>query len=139
MQKLALFAGVTAMTVLMAPAGLSVADNGSTQHSVRITGHVPQVCYVEFDNTPTLSENGVYDFGNMKEFCNVPGGYQVIAEGGPGLAGAVMDVSGTPVTFDAHGSAVLVDSSEPAIITRSLLLHTAEPLHAGINIRIEAR
>jgi len=138
MKKFHLKTCVAALVFLTIPTTQGFAKAGNVGHSIKISGHVAEICRVSFDASPTFSSEGVYDFGNMDEFCNAPQGYKITAQGNSSIAGAVMNISGIPVQFDETGYAVLVDSQSPDIQTRSLSLQTTNPLTSNISIRIQS-
>lgn len=134
-----LFMGFAALSIIGTSIGSSLASANPGRHSVRISGYVPTVCNVKFSAQPVLVTNNTYNFGTMREFCNSASGYRIIAEGGAELSGAVMRVAGVPVVFNTSGNAVLVESANPALVTRNLVLTTNAPISGSVSIRIEAR
>jgi hypothetical protein len=76
----------------------------------------------------------------LKEFCNSPSGYRVVADYSPELASAKLIVDGVPVALAAEGSTVVSQSDSAAIADHSLALEMPQDGQTGtISFRIEPR
>lgn len=108
------------------------------QMTVGITGFVPVICRAAVDVGSVSTTPGTKPLGVMKEFCNAPGGYRVVANYSPGLADAKIIVDGKPIALDASGSTVVSRSNRAGINERQLELELADSTAGGnISFRIE--
>lgn len=126
----------------IAPAGAiapSVAI-GSAQYAIGIVGYVPVICRAKVDASAVAPVAGVTSLGMLKEFCNSPSGYRVIADYSPGLAQAKLIVDGKPVPLHKDGLTVVSQSNSAAIANHTLALELARNGQTGnISFRIEPR
>ena len=115
-------------------------DVGSAQFSIGIVGYVPVICRAKVDASAVVPVAGTTSLGLLKEFCNSPSGYRVVADYSPQLAQAKLIVDGVPVALTAEGSTVVSQSDSAAIADHTLALELPQDGQTGtISFRIEPR
>jgi hypothetical protein len=115
-------------------------DVGGTQFTIGIVGYVPVICRANVDASAIAPVAGTTSLGLLKEFCNSPSGYRVIADYSPTLAQARLIVDGIPVQLAAEGTTVVSQSDSAAIADHTLALELPQDGQTGtISFRIEPR
>lgn len=118
----------------LAPTAASASSSTAT---ITIRGFVPVICRANFDSAPSMGANGVEELGNIDEFCNSGGGYRVIVDYDPGVDPGSLVIDGRQVALDGSGTAVIDQSSGPAIASRSLgYIPGNQPIN-NLHIRVE--
>lgn len=113
---------------------------GGAQFTIGIVGYVPVICRANVDATSIAPVAGTTSLGMLKEFCNSPTGYRVIADYSAELARAKLIVDGNPVVLADGGSTVISQSASAAIADHTLALELPQDGSAGtISFRIEPR
>ena len=133
---------VAALCVSALPAGAFApsVDVGGAQFSIGIVGYVPVICRANVDASAVAPVAGTTSLGLLKEFCNSPSGYRVVADYSPQLASARLIVDGVPVALSAEGSTVVSQSDSAAIADHTLALELPQDGQTGtISFRIEPR
>ena len=137
---------VTALAALFATAlpasALPPAVNvGGAQFTIGLIGYVPVICRASVDAVAAPVGAGTTSLGMLKEFCNSPTGYRVVADYSPQLAQAKLIVDGVPVPLHKDGgSTVVSQSNSAAIANHSLALELPKGGQPGtISFRIEPR
>jgi hypothetical protein len=94
---------------------LSATPLGAESRSFLIRARVPVVCQVQFRPTgATPIANTVVPLGEISEFCNAPGGYELVVNYTPGtMHGAVIVAGEDQVVLNGSGQAVLTRSPRP--------------------------
>ena len=127
-------------SALPAGAFAPAVEVGGAQFSIGIVGYVPVICRAHVDASAVAPVSGTTSLGMLKEFCNSPSGYRVIADYSPQLATAKLVVDGVPVALSAEGSTVVSQSDSPKIADHSLALELPQDDQTGtISFRIELR
>ena len=127
-------------TALPASALTPSVDVGGAQFSIGIVGYVPVICSANVDASAIAPVAGTTSLGLLKEFCNSPSGYRVVADYSPQLAQARLIVDGVPVQLAATGSTVVSQSDGAAIADHTLALELPQDGQTGtISFRIEPR
>ena len=127
-------------TALPATAFTPSVDVGGAQFSIGIIGYVPVICRANVDATAIAPVTGTTSLGLLKEFCNSPSGYRVVADYSAALAEARLIVDGVPVPLGAAGMTVVSESNGPAIADHTLALELPQGGQTGtISFRIEPR
>ena len=116
--------------------GLPV-DGAST--TIGIHGYVPVICHARVSADSAPVEAGTASLGQLREFCNNPRGYRVLADYSPSLAHAKILVDGVPVPLQKDGTTVISRSNRAAMDTRNLALELPKRVEGGgsISFRIE--
>lgn len=94
----------------------------SARGSYSLQLFVQQTCVIQ--HRPGLIElgAGAYALGALKEYCNAPGGYDVVINYSPGtMQGAVIRLGADSVTLNGSGSAVISHAPGPRIQDRELV------------------
>ncbi|MDL2352776.1 MAG: hypothetical protein QFC78_08010 [Pseudomonadota bacterium] len=136
---------VVAVAVLCAsalPAGAFApsVNVGGAQFTIGLVGYVPVICRANVDASAVAPVAGTTSLGMLKEFCNSPSGYRVVADYSPELASAALVVDGVPVALSAEGSTVVSQSDSAKIADHSLALELPKDGQTGtISFRIEPR
>ena len=126
---------ILAPMVLMALA--PTAASASSTATVTLRGFVPVICRANFQSAPSEGANGVEELGRIDEFCNSGGGYRVIVDYDPGTDLGTLVVDGRQVGLDGSGTAVIAQSSGPAVTSRSLgYIPGGQPI-SHLHIRLE--
>lgn len=117
----------------------SVAAGGS-QYTIGVVGYVPVVCRANVEATVIKPKAGAIPLGLLKEFCNSPSGYRVVADFSPALANATLVVDGKKIDLGSAGSVVVSESDRAAITDRTLELQMPQDGQTGaLSFRIEPR
>ncbi len=83
---------------------------------------VRQTCLIQHRPALTQLGAGAYGLGALKEYCNAPGGYDVVVSYSPGtMHGAVIRLGGDSVTLNGSGTAVISHAPGPRIQDRELV------------------
>ena len=118
---------------LLAP----TAASASATATLTLRGFVPVICRANFQSAPSEGANGVEQLGSIDEFCNDGGGYRVVVDYDPGTDPGSLVVDGRQVVLDGSGTAVIAESSGPAINTRTLGYIPGEQPISNLHIRVE--
>ena len=110
---------------------------GSGQFTIGLTGFVPVICRASVDATVVAPSAGTVQLGALKEFCNSPNGYVVVANYSASLGQATLLVDGKAVPLGADGATIVTQSSTAAIGTHELALQGAS--QGSLSFRIEPR
>lgn len=101
-------------------AGAANAED-SIGYNLQLT--VPVVCSVRFEAAGGTLVDGANRLGMTREYCNSPGGYQLLLQYSPGsLRGAVVNVGNSRVVLDGSGTAILAGAQGPKIQDRDLIV-----------------
>ncbi|MBA4161397.1 MAG: hypothetical protein C0515_04820 [Novosphingobium sp.] len=138
--KIALAAAGLCVTVVPAGAFAPSVDVGSAQFTIGVVGYVPVICRASVEAGSVAPVAGTTSLGLLKEFCNSPTGYRVVADYSPALAQAKLIVDGQVVPLHEDGSTVVRQSNSAAIADHTLALELPENGQVGnISFRIEPR
>ena len=104
---------IAAVAILCASAlpasALAPAVNvGGAQFTIGLIGYVPVICRANVDASAVAPVAGTTSLGMLKEFCNSPTGYRVVAEYSPQLQQAKLIVDGVPVPLHKDGGSTVV-------------------------------
>lgn len=138
--KLGLAAAGLCATVVPAAGFQPSVAVGASQYTIDVVGYVPVVCRANVEATQIAPTAGTVSLGMLKEFCNSPGGYRVVADYSPNLANAKLLVDGAEVALGEGGSVVVSESDHAAMIDREVELMLVEEGQTGsLSFRIEPR
>ncbi|MFO1255481.1 MAG: hypothetical protein U1E37_07405 [Sphingomonadaceae bacterium] len=138
--KIALAAAGLCVTVVPAGAFAPSVDVGSAQFTIGVIGYVPVICRANVEANAVAPVAGTTSLGMLKEFCNSPSGYRVVADYPASLAEARLIVDGKVVPLSADGSTVVTQSDNAAIADHTLALELSKDGQTGnLNFRIEPR
>lgn len=138
--KIALAAVGLCVTVVPAGAFAPSVEVGSAQFTIGVVGYVPVICRASVEAGSVAPVAGTTSLGMLKEFCNSPTGYRVVADYSPALAQAKLIVDGKPVPLHKDGSTVVSQSNNAAIADHTLALELPKNGQVGnISFRIEPR
>ena len=113
---------------------------GGSKYTIAISGFVPVICRANVEASMIAPTAGTVSLGTLKEFCNSPAGYRVVADYSPSLANAKLLVDGQEVALDEAGSVTVSQSDQAAIINRAVELElTQEGQTGSLSFRIEPR
>ncbi len=111
---------------------------GGSKYTIGISGFVPVICRANVDASVIAPNAGTVSLGTLKEFCNSPSGYRVMADYSPALADAKLLVDGREVALDQSGSVTVSQSDQAAVISRAVELQLAQDGQTGaLSFRIE--
>ncbi|MFM5947645.1 MAG: hypothetical protein ACKOPM_00210 [Novosphingobium sp.] len=133
---------VAALCASALPAGAFApsVQAGGAQFTISLVGYVPVICRANVDATSVAPVAGTASLGMLKEFCNSPRGYQVVADYSPQLSSAKLLVDGVAVPLSDAGSTVISQSDSAKIADHSLALELPQDGQTGnISFRIEPR
>jgi hypothetical protein len=110
------FIGSAALALAATPS--VVLANSTASLNLRLV--VPVHCSVKYEGLPGLDTlSGRISLGNVREYCNASGGYELVMAYAPGsLRGATVQVGGEVIVLDGSGRAVLSRESGPKMQTR---------------------
>lgn len=119
--KMHLVAGLPILALLSAgaPAGASPEASGSYQ--LRLS--VPVLCTLKHEPGSAVPVGGGgYALGDLQEYCNAPGGYQVMVNYTPGsMRGALISVGEERVILDGSGQTIVSNVPGPRIRDRQIV------------------
>jgi len=94
---------------------LSASPLGAESRTFLITARVPVICQVQFRPAGAIPlDNTAVPLGEMREYCNAPGGYELVVNYAPGtMQGAVIVAGEDQVVLNGSGQAVLTRSTRP--------------------------
>lgn len=134
------FAALAASSAIALPAAAVSpgVDVGASRFTIGIQGFVPVICRANLDAAIVTPTTGTTQLGALKEFCNAPNGYRVVADYSPSLAGAKLYVDGNVVQLGSDGATEVSRSDVAAIGSHSLALELPQGVQDGaISFRIE--
>lgn len=112
---------------------------GASQFTIGIQGFVPVICRANLDASVIAPTSGVTQLGSLREFCNAPNGYRVVADYSPALASAKLFVDGKLVQLQKDGATEISRSNRAAIDMHTLALEMPKGVQSGaLSFRIEA-
>ena len=121
-----------------APGVVPGVNVGGADTRITISGVVPVICRANVAATQAAVTPGVQQLGQLREFCNSPRGYRVIANYSPSLANAKLLVDGKPVPLVPRGEVMVSHSARAAIENRQIALDLGQRAAPGtISFRIE--
>lgn len=114
---------------------------GSNQNTISVVDFLPVICRANVEASMIAPKADAVSLGTLKEFCNSPGGYRVVADYSPALADAKLVVDGKKIALGVGGGTVVVSESNRAAMTdRSLELQLPKDGQTGsLSFRIEPR
>lgn len=136
------FAVVCALGAVTAPVAATMpgVDVASGRFSIGISGFVPVICRANVDAQLVSPVGGNGSLGSLREFCNSPNGYRVVAQYSPSLATGALVVDGQAIALTEAGEVVVSASETAAITNRTLALELPEGVSDGaLSFRIEPR
>ena len=111
---------------------------GGSKYTITVSGFVPVICRANVEANVIAPTAGTVSLGTLREFCNSPSGYRVIADYSPALANAKLLVDGRELTLDEAGSVTVSQSDQAAVINRAVELELAKDGQTGsLSFRIE--
>lgn len=114
--------------LLLCGTAAAAETSGTSTLTIRLT--VPLVCTVSHQSAISPAGTG-YRLGELREFCNAPGGYALVVNYAPGsMKGAVVAVGQERVVLDGSGRAIVSQSMGPRNRAREVF---AEPGAAGFD------
>lgn len=138
--KFGLVAAGLCATVVPASGFQPAVSVGSNQFTIGVSGYVPVICRARVEAAMVAPVEGTVSLGTLREFCNSPNGYQVVADYAPELAQAKLIVDGKPVPLHKDGSTVISQSKTAAISNHTLELQLPKNgLTGNLHFRIEPR
>jgi hypothetical protein len=138
--KLGLVAAGLCATVAPASGFQPSVAVGSNQFTIGVVGYVPVICRANVEANMVAPVAGTVSLGTLKEFCNSPSGYRVVADYSPALADAKLVVDGAEIALGAGGSVVVSESDHAAITARAVELQLpADGQTGSLSFRIEPR
>ncbi len=113
---------------------------GSNQFTIGVVGYVPVICRANVEASLVAPVAGTVSLGTLKEFCNSPAGYRVIADYSPALEDAKLLVDGKKIPLGKGGSVIVSDSKQAAIASHAVELQLPKDGQTGsLSFRIEPR
>ena len=111
---------------------------GGNQYAISVSGFVPVICRANVEASVIAPNAGTVSLGTLKEFCNSPSGYRVVADYSSALAGSSLLVDGHEIALDQSGSVTVSQSDQAAMIDRAVELQLAQDGQTGaLSFRIE--
>lgn len=118
--KMRLIAGLPLLALFAPSSTASATSSASGSYAVRLS--VPVICTLSHEAAPATLAGEGYALGELKEYCNAPGGYAVTVNYVPGsLRGAVIAVGDDRVTLDGSGRTTISRAPGPRIRDRALM------------------
>lgn len=111
--------GVASLSLALAPTAAFAAS-----YSFNLRLQVPVHCTVKQQAIGSATAIGdAFALGTFREYCNAPGGYQLVVNYAPGsLQGARMIAGNDEIVLDGSGRAVLSRATGPAIRERLITM-----------------
>lgn len=76
---------------------------GSKQNTISVVDFLPVICRANVEASMIAPKAGAVSLGTLKEFCNSPGDYRVVADYSPALADAKLVVDGKKIALGVGG------------------------------------
>lgn len=115
---------VIAVLAVATTASSAVASNSFGFH-IRAT--VPVTCGVQFNPTGSGFSDNIARLGQLREYCNAPGGYNLEVRYSPNtLRGVALSFGNERVVLDGSGYASIPGAFGPKIQTRALSAQVGE-------------
>ena len=136
--KLGLAAAALCATIAPASGAMPSVAVGGNQYTIAVVGYVPVICRARVETAMIAPTAGTVSLGTLREFCNSPTGYRVVADYSPALANARLVVDGNAIALGAGGSVVVSESRQAAIAQRAVELDLDDAGQTGaLSFRIE--
>ena len=136
--KLGLAAAALCATIAPASGMMPSVAVGGNQYTIAVVGYVPGICRARVETAMIAPTAGTVSLGTLREFCNSPTGYRVVADYSPALANARLVVDGNAIALGAGGSVVVSESRQAAIAQRAVELDLDDAGQTGaLSFRIE--
>lgn len=136
--KLGLAAAALCATIAPASGMMPSVAVGGNQYTIAVVGYVPVICRARVETAMIAPTAGTVSLGTLREFCNSPTGYRVVADYSPALANARLVVDGNAIALGAGGSVVVSESRQAAIAQRAVELDLDDAGQTGaLSFRIE--
>lgn len=121
---------------------LSAEPGREAHYAIQVMGWVPLICRATLSQDQVADDEGIVDLGDLQEFCNDAGGYQVWIDSAPGVTG-MLYVDGQEVPLSADGATLVSSSTTAAKRTKHLVLdiganESAENISPSLSIRVVA-
>ncbi len=114
--------------------------DASGQFTIGVVGFVPVICRTSLDANMVTPTAGTTSLGSLNEFCNSPNGYRVVADYSQSLASGKLIVDGDEIKLSGKGTAVVSQSPDAAIASRSVAIELPKGSKGGtLSFRIEPR
>lgn len=105
------FLGI-AMTLAAATAPIQAAR--SEAFGFTLTTNIPVICVLSHTGAPGADTGSEVSLGSLREFCNAPGGYDLVVSYQPGaLRGARVIAGSSQIVLDGSGETVVSHSPIP--------------------------
>lgn len=131
-----------AFVIALVPVLLAgAARAGAESHSFHLSAVVPVVCKVSHERGAVGGPaDGAVNLGNLTEYCNAPGGYELIVTYAPGtLQGTVLTAGEDRVVLNGSGEATLSRVPGPRVRTRSLIGVPGAHGFDSANLQVQVR
>jgi len=138
LSKLGLVAAGLCATIAPASGFEPSVSIGGSKYTISVSGFVPVICRANVEASVIAPNAGTVSLGTLKEFCNSPSGYRVVADYSSALAGSSLLVDGREIALNHSGSVTVSESDQAAIIDRAVELQLAQDGQTGsLSFRIE--
>lgn len=138
--KLGLVAAALTATIAPANSFAPAVAVGAQQFTIGVVGYVPVICRANVDASVIAPVAGTVSLGTLKEFCNSPSGYRVVADYSSALVGSKLLIDGIETQLSESGSVVISESDQANIASRAVALELAKDGQTGsLSFRIEPR
>lgn len=112
--------GLAISTIALCTGSAQAASSARGSYTLQLV--VQQTCLIQHQPGLTELGSGAYGLGALKEYCNAPGGYDVVVTYSPGtMQGAVITLGADSVTLNGSGTAVISHALGPRIQNRELV------------------
>ncbi len=137
--KSAAFAAAAFLLPALEADAQSLSPAQEARYTIQIVGWVPVICRATLNQDMVSEDEGVVDLGDLQEFCNDAGGYQVWIDSTPG-AGGILYVDGQEIPLSQSGATLISTSPTAAKRARHLALDTGQggSAPASLSIRVVA-
>lgn len=111
---------ISAIAVVVAATATTSAIATSSM-GFQLRAVVPVTCGVQYNPVGAAFTDSVVRLGQLREYCNAPGGYQLEVRYSPDtLRGVRLNFGNESVMLDGSGHAIIPGASGPKIQTRAL-------------------
>jgi len=131
LSKLGLVAAGLCATIAPASGFEPSVSIGGSKYTISVSGFVPVICRANVEASVIAPNAGTVSLGTLKEFCNSPSGYRVVADYSSALAGSSLLVDGREIALNHSGSVTVSESDQAAIIDRAVELQLAQDGQTG--------
>jgi len=101
-----------AATIALTPLGTAQAESWG----INLVARIPVICTIKYSGAPAVGSGSAVSLGSLHEFCNAPGGYELVVNYAPGsMRGARIMAGENQIVLDGSGQTVVGRQPGPRV------------------------